>query len=902
MPAPSQSSDERRPSPKALLELAGKENAGKLKVFLGAAPGVGKTYAMLGSARAQKAEGVDVVVGVVETHGRSETAALLEGLEVLARRPVAYRNRTLMEFDVDAALARKPELLLVDEFAHTNAPGSLHAKRYQDVEEILRAGVDVWTTLNIQHLESLTDVVERITGVTVRETVPDKVIERADEIVVVDLPPDELIERLHEGKVYLPENARRAIDQFFKPGNLTALRELALRRTADRVDEKMLAHLRQSAIEGAWPTAERLLVCVGSDEFSEKVVRTASRMAAALKSPWVALQLQTIEPQASGRNARRRSEKALRLAERLGADVVRVTGKDMVAEILRYARRNNITQIVVGRSGSSWLSRLAGRSLSEALIADAKDIAVTVIAPDQPRAWRWWRPPELPALANAFLSSSVAVAVATLAGIGLSRLTPLPNVSLLYLLGVLGCALRFGTGSAISASVLSFLAYNFFFIEPTLTFTVAKPHELVSLFVLLAVAMIAGGLAGRLRERTDAIFERAIETQALYDFSRKLSGAGTLDDVIWTLAKQAALTVKGSSIILLHDGRDLAIRGGWPPEDTLPTADWAAARWAFREGQPAGRFTGTMPNARYHFRPLGSSDGPRGVMGVEPEDKDDHLPGATEAALQALSDQATIALERTLLVEEAAKSEAAIESERLRSALLSSISHDLRTPLSSIVGSVSSLRTLGERIPKEDRADLLMTIEEEASRLSRFVSNLLDMTRLEAGALDIRKDWVDIADCARGAVARAQKSFPKRRTELKLAAGLPLIRGDAALLEQVVFNLLDNADKYPGPASVTQVSVARAGNLVVLSVTDQGSGIPPDAQRRVFEKFYRVGHGDGRAPGTGLGLSICEGIVKGMGGSIRVESPASGGMGTRIVVELPIPAQPAEDPSGGGAK
>ncbi len=646
--------DERRPSPKALLELAGKEKTGKLKVFLGAAPGVGKTYAMLSAARAQKAEDVDVVVGLVETHGRSETAAMLEGLEVLPRRPVTYRNHTLMEFDVEAALARRPELLLVDEFAHSNAPGSLHAKRYQDVEEVLRAGIDVWTTLNIQHLESLTDVVERITGVTVRETVPDKVLERADEIVVVDLPPDELIERLHEGKVYLPDNARRAIDRFFKPGNLTALRELALRHTADRVDEKMLAHLRQSAIEGAWPTAERLLVCVGSDERSETVVRTASRMAAALKSPWVALQLQSVKPEAAGRTARRRSEKALRLAERLGADIVRVTGKDMVAEILRYARRNNITQIVVGRSGSGWLSRFAGRSLSDALIAGAKDIAVTVISHDQPRKWSW-QAPQLPTVAIVLLSSSVAVAAATLAGVGLSRVTPLPNVSLFYLLGVLGCALRFGTGSAISASILSFFAYNFFFIEPTLTFTVAKPHELVSLFIFLAVAMVTGGVAGRLRERTDAIFERATETQALYDFSRKLSAAGKLDDVVWVLAKHAAQTVKGSSIILLSDGKDLTIRGGWPPEDTLPMPDWAAARWAFKEGQPAGRFTGTMPNARYHFRPIGSADGPRGVLGVDPGEKDDHLPGATEALLQALGDQAAIAFGRTLLVEEAAK-------------------------------------------------------------------------------------------------------------------------------------------------------------------------------------------------------------------------------------------------------
>jgi two-component system sensor histidine kinase KdpD len=659
------------------------------------------------------------------------------------------------------------------------------------------------------------------------------------------------------------------------------------------VDEKMLAHLRQSAIEGAWPTAERLLVCVGSDDLSETVVRTASRMAAALKSPWVALQLQSVEPETAGRTARRRSEKALRLAERLGADIVRVTGKDKVAEILRYARRNNITQIMVGRSGTGWLSRLAGRSLSDALIAGAEDIAVTVIASKEPREWSW-KPPQLPAVAAALLPSLVAVAAATLAGVGLSQVTPLPNVTLLYLLGVLGCALRFGTGSAICASILSFVAYNFFFIEPTYTFTVAKPHELVSLFVFLAVAMLTGGLAGRLRERTDAIFERATETQALYDFSRKLSGAGRLDDVIWILSKQAAQTAKGSSIILLSDGKDLQIRGGWPPEDTLPTPDWAAARWSFKERQPAGRFTGTMPNARYHFRPLGSADEPQGVLGVDPGEIEDHLPAATEGALQALSDQAAIALERTLLVEEAAKSDAAIESERLRSALLSSISHDLRTPLSSIVGSVTSLRTLGDRMTKDDRADLLTTIEEEAIRLSRFVANLLDMTRLEAGALDIRKDWVDIADAVRGAAARGQKSFPNRKMELNVAPELPLIRGDATLLEQVIFNLLDNADKYGGDASVTRIKVARVRDAVELSVTDQGPGIPPEALERVFEKFYRVGHGDGRAPGTGLGLSICQGIIKAMGGTIAAESPVAGGKGTCMIIRLPVPPEGAK--------
>jgi two-component system sensor histidine kinase KdpD len=627
--------------------------------------------------------------------------------------------------------------------------------------------------------------------------------------------------------------------------------------------------------------------------FSETVVRTASRMAAALKSPWVALQLQPIAPAAANRRERRRSEKALRLAERLGADIVRATGKDMVGEILRYARRNNITQIVVGRSGSGWLSRLAGRSLSDSLIGAAQDIAVTVIAPEETKApKRIWQPPELPALAIALITSLIAVTAATLAGVGLSQITPLPNASLFYLLAVLGCALRFGTGSAISASLISFLAYNFFFIDPTYTFTVARPHELVSLLVFLAVAMVTGGLAGRLREQADAISERATETQALYDFSRRLSGAGKLDDVIWVLAKQAAQTAKGSSIILLREDNDLAIRGGWPPEDALPTPDWAAARWAFKEGQPAGRFTGTMPNARYHFRPLGLPDEPRGVLGVDPGEKEDHLPTATERAIEALSDQAAIALERTILADEAARSEAAAESERLRSALLSSISHDLRTPLSSIVGSVTSLRTLGDRMPKEDRVDLLSTIEEEATRLSRFVSNLLDMTRLEAGALDIRKDWVDVADAARGAVARAQKSFPARKTELQIAPDLPLVRGDAALIEQVVFNLLDNADKYAGADSTSQVKVDRARDRIVLTVSDQGPGIPKEDLERVFQKFYRVGHGDGRAPGTGLGLSICMGIVKGMGGTIRAESPIADGKGTRIIVELPVPAQP----------
>jgi two-component system sensor histidine kinase KdpD len=691
----------------------------------------------------------------------------------------------------------------------------------------------------------------------------------------------------------LPENARRAVDQFFKPGNLTALRELALRRTTDRVDEQMLEHLRRNAIQGAWPTAERLLVCVGSDEHSERVVRTASRMAAALKSPWVALQLQTVDSESLGRSSRRRSEKALRLAERLGAETARVSGKDMVAEILRFASRNNVTQIVIGRSRAGLLSVLLRRSLSEALTAKAQDISVTVVSPEKevPRP-RHWRLPELNVVAKAIATSIAAVSGAILGGLGLSYLTPLPNVSLLFLLAVLTCAIRFGVASAVSASLLSFLAYNFFFIEPVHTFTVAEPYELVSLLIFVLVAIITAGLAGRLREVSDMIHQRAAATQALYDYSRKLSGAATLDDVLWILAHHTRQAVNGTSIILLRDGEELVIKGGWPPEETLSTPDWAAARWAFKERQPAGRFTGTMPNARFNFRPLGTPDAPRGVIGIEPGDASDMLPSLVEAELQALTDQGAIAIERTLLVDQAAKAEAAIQGERLRGALLSSISHDFRTPLSSIVGSVTSLRTLGEKLSKSDRTDLLVTIEEEAGRLTRFVSNLLDMTRLEAGALDIRRDWVDVCDATRSAVSRANKTFAKSKISLKLNPNLPLIRGDATLLEQVIFNLLDNAEKYGGPASDTLVEVAKAGEEIVLSVTDQGPGIPSEALELVFEKFYRVGHGDGRAAGTGLGLSICRGIITAMGGTIKAESPVSKGKGTRIVIRLPVPLQP----------
>jgi two-component system sensor histidine kinase KdpD len=459
--------------------------------------------------------------------------------------------------------------------------------------------------------------------------------------------------------------------------------------------------------------------------------------------------------------------------------------------------------------------------------------------------------------------------------------------------------MRFGMTSAIAASVLSFFAYNFFFIDPRYTFTIAEPHELLALSIFLAVAFVTGSLAGRLKEQATATRERAEATQALFDFSRKLSGVPKLDDVLWLLASQVATVAKGKSVVLLDRGDGLAIQSGWPPDDHLGTSDWAAARWAHEKQEPAGRGTDTLPSARFHFRPMQGAKGSIGTVGIDPGDADDAMSDAVIATIQSFVEQAAVAIERIALVEQASKAEAAAEGERLRAALLSSISHDLRTPLASILGSVTSLRTLGDRMSKSDRSELLATIEEEAGRLSRFVSNLLDMTRLEAGAIDIRRDWVDVGDVVASAVERARKSFPRRKINTAIAGSLPLIRGDAALLEQVLFNLLDNAHKYSGPSLVTEVNVYAAPREITLSVSDQGIGIPPDALDKIFDKFFRVAGSDGRAPGTGLGLSICAGIVKGMGGTIKAESPMIDKRGTTITIKLPVDAQGPTVAAGG---
>lgn len=878
------SDPEKRPDPTALLQLAAREGRGKLTVFLGAAPGVGKTYAMLERARGLKASGVDVVIGLVETHGRSETARLAEGIETLPRQ---NDGGAYGEFDLDAALVRRPALLLVDELAHTNAPGSRHPKRHQDIAELIGAGIDVWTALNIQHLESLSDLVARFAGVPVRETVPDIVLKTADEVILVDLPPAELIDRLNAGKIYLPDNASRALDGFFKPATLTALRELALRRAADRVDDQMVDFLRQGTVDGPWATGERLLVCVGPDAMSEKVVRTASRLASGLNARWLVVSVTRPGAPLPAAAAAERLEETLRLAERLGAETRREAAPDFVEAILRLARREHITQIVIGRPTCG---RWFRRSLPDAILHRAGEIGVHVVPGEAaPRDRRRWGRLTVPQSALALALPLVSVGATTLFGLGINALIALQNLSMLYLAAVLLSAVIGGRTSALVAAVLSFLAYNFFFIEPTGALTVAQPQEVLSLIIFIGVALAAGQLAARLREQVELARQQARQSQALLDFSRKLSGARGQEAVLDAIASHLnASLARPAAVLSLDDTGELALAAAWPPDQLLDATEMTAARWAFDKKEPAGFLTGTLPQIRYLFRPVVSAQRLLGVVGLAMGPGDRPLAADEERTWIALLDQAAIALDRARLNRESAMASVAREGEKVQAALLSSLSHDLRTPLASITGAVTSLRQLGDRMSAESRADLLLSIEEEADRLNRFVANLFDMTRIEAGMMKARREPIDLAAVIQASAARARKLHPDLEIELSIAPDVARALGDATLLEQVLFNLLDNARKYGGADQPVAVYAREDEGMASISVTDQGRGIPETELDRIFEKFYRRAKGDGRPAGTGLGLSIARGLVTAMGGTIKAASPAMRKRGTRMTIRLPL--------------
>jgi two-component system sensor histidine kinase KdpD len=891
-------SRENRPSPEALLQQAAKESRGRLKIFLGAAPGVGKTYEMLLTAQAKRQQGLDLVVGVVETHGRKETATLMEGLEVIPRRRIDYKGHLLDEMDIDAILQRRPKLVLVDELAHTNAPGSRHPKRYMDVEELLEAGIDVYATLNIQHLESLNDVVAKITSVRVRETVPDSIIDRADDVEVVDLTPEDLIQRLKEGKVYVPQQAERAVRSYFLPGNLTALRELALRRTAQRVDEQMVDYMQAHAISGPWAAGERVLVGINEAPSCPSVVRYARRLADRLRAPWTAVHIETARSQRLSEVERDRIANALRLAERLGGEAVTVPGADAVAGLVEFAQEHNITHIVLAKSGRSRWSELLRGSVSQQLIRHAGDISVHVIAgrPESATEEAAAQPNAARAAfdTRAYVGSLIMTAVALGVGLALQQILAVSNIALVFLMAVLASAITYGLWPAIVTSLVSVLAYNFFFLPPLYTFTIAEPDNVVALFFFAVVAIIASNLTSRVRNQAVAARQRAKATEDLYLFSRKLGGAVTLDDLLWATAYQIALMLKVRVVLLLPEGSSLTLRAGYPPEDTLGEADLAAAKWCWQNNRPAGRGADTLPGAKRLFLPMRTGRGPVGIVGLD-NDQPGPLLGPDQRRLfDALCDQAALAIERTNLAQDVDRARLTAETDRLRSALLTSISHDLKTPLASILGSITSLRAYSKAFDEAAKEELMGTIQEEAERLNRFIANLLDMTRLESGAIEPRFAAIDLSEVVASALKRAGKILAAHHVELAMAADLPMLKLDFVLFEQALFNLLDNAAKYAPAGSTVRLHAACEGDHVSLQLLDEGDGIPAEDLEHIFDKFYRVHAGDQRRAGTGLGLAICRGFVEAMGGTITAGNRTDHS-GAVFTIKLPVPTTaPAE--------
>ncbi|MDO9336142.1 MAG: sensor histidine kinase KdpD [Caulobacter sp.] len=876
----------RRPDPDALLADARSAGRGRLKVFLGMAPGVGKTFEMLSAAGRLQAAGGDVLVGVVETHGRRETEALLEGLEVLPRKPIEHRGRALMEFDIDAAIARRPGVLLVDEYAHSNAPGSRHPKRWQDVEEILAAGIDVWTTLNVQHLESLVEVIWKITGVRQRETVPDSALSRADDIELIDITPTELRERMAAGKVYVPETARLAADRFFRPENLTALRELALRRAAQTVDDQLTQAMKRAGVEGPWAAGERILVLIGPDGMAGALVRAGRRLSdMMMDAPWTVAHIERPNRGAGDPAGGVRLNEALKLAEQLGASTVVLTGDDLVQAVLDHARRGNITQIVLGKSRRPRWRGLFGRSLAPALLEEAAGAALHIItdaaADDRPAAPHRRARARFPWRGQLGALSLVAIAVAI--AFLIDGRVENANLAMIFMLSVLGAGLAFGLWPAVTAATVSALAYNFLFLEPRGTMLIGHPADVLTFGVFFAAALTTGWLTGRVRDQARATARRASAVSALLASSRRLSGAARKEEAATALAEQLAAATGGRAVVLLPAEGDIMAVAGAPDLEPLSAADLAAARWTWEKGEPAGARTGTLPNVAWTFRPLQGVRARAGVVGLEPQAL---AAEEDERFALALLDQGAIALERAEFAAEAADADALRRSDRLRSALLNSVSHDLRTPLSTVLGAVTTLIDFGKTMKPAVRDDLMLSIREEAERLNRYVGDLLDMTRIEGGALKTRRDWTDVRDVLGAAIARVERRLETRTLTRDFPAQLSMVMADPSLLEQALVNILENAIAYSPDGSTIETAAYEDRGNVVISIEDEGRGIPTAELERVFERFRRMEEASDRGKGAGLGLAISKGFVDAMGGRIAAASPIQDGRGTRILISL----------------
>ena len=871
-----------RPDPDELLariqadeELA---KRAKLKIFFGASAGVGKTYAMLIEAHERRRAGVDVVVGWVETHGRRETAALLDGLEILPRAKVEHRGAMLEEFDLDAALARKPALLLLDELAHTNAPGSRHRKRWQDVQELLGAGIDVATTLNVQHIESLYDVVAEITGVRQGETLPDSIVDRADEIELVDLPPDDLLQRLREGKVYVPEQIGRAVEHFFRKGNLIALRELALRRVAARVDAQMEHYRRTQGIAQGWAVGGRMIVGVGDPAAAPKLIRAARRLAESLKAEWVAVHVERPGEPARGRE-RERLLDVLDFASELGAETAILSGPRVVDELTAYAKSRNASRIVVGKpTRPRWLEAILG-SVVSTLVRGSRDVDVLVLSAEHEDAalqapvraaepgFRW----------QPYGQAALTVAACTAISLLIQPWFERTNLIMLYLLGVMWVAVSLGRGPAVFASVFSVLAFDFFIVPPLYTFGVSDTQYLVTFTVMLLASLLIGTLAARLQAQVRAARVGERRADALGRLSGELVALHERDRILAVLLRHLEDVFESRGVVLLPDARGrLEVAAGDAALLGAGEHERGVAQWAFDAGQSAGRGTATLPGSRCLHLPLRGSGRELGVIALDPRDLRSLMAPDSFRLLRAFGNHAALALERAALAEQAEHARVQSQAERLRSGLLSSVSHDLRTPLAVITGAASTLLEDDDRLDAAAQREMLRSIADEAGRLNRLIANLLAMTRLEAGALEVKRSWHSLEEVVGAALHRAEPLLAGRPVRVSLPAELPLVAVDDVLLEQVVFNLLENAIKHAPSSTPIEVEARVREHEVELAIADRGPGLAPGSEEQVFEKFYR-GDSSRRAGGVGLGLAICRGIVEAHGGRLRAANRPDGG-------------------------
>jgi two-component system sensor histidine kinase KdpD len=902
---------EQRPDPDQLLAKVKHEEAqarrGKLRIYFGSSAGVGKTYAMLVAARKLRAEGRDVVLGVIETHGRSETAALLEDLEILPPKVMLHRGKQLTEFDLDGALQRRPSLILVDELAHSNIPGARHPKRWQDIEELLAAGIDVFSTLNVQHLESLNDVVGGITNVRVWETVPDTFFDEAEEVVLVDIPADELLARLKAGKVYVQQQAERAANNFFRKGNLMALRELALRRTADRVEGDVQAYRVGKAIDHVWKTATALLTCVGPDAGAERVVRAAARLASQLNADWHAIYVETPALQRRPPAQRERILATLNLAKELGGTTAVIANSNVAESVVAYARKHNLSKVVIGRDATRWLWPWQ-RSQGQRLALLAPDIDLVEIGRIKDGAAQGVNHGANPGAGGAetsvpesahrrkakrlrYVWAALACVLVTLLAAGLNQRFDRDNIVAVYLLTVVVIAWRFGRGPAALAAFLSVASYDFFFVPPRFSFAVSDVQYLLTFVVMLAVGLIVGQLTAGLRFQARVASHREERAGSLYEIARDLSGAVEIEQVVKISDESIERTFRASAALLLPDadGKLQAIPAGGAPELNV---DLGIAQWAFDKGQPAGFGTDTLPGSEVLYIPLRAPVRARGVLAVKANNRRRLRIPEQRQLLDTFAALIAIALERVHYVGVAQDAVVRMESERLRNSLLAALSHDLRTPLTVLVGLAESL-SLTKPALSAEQLETATAMQDEAHRMSALVSNLLDMARIESGDVKLNLEWQPLEEVVGSALRAARGMLKQHAVEVRLADDLPLVRLDAMLIERVLVNLLENASKYTPAGSRVTLAAEVVGDQLSVSVSDDGPGLPPGREEAVFQKFTR-GERESATPGVGLGLSICRAIVESHGGKIVAKNRHGGGASFILTLPLGLPPAAAE--------